>query len=59
MIQMYMDKQLFYDPRSSDYTIIEPHCELEINKTGSLTFRIAPGHPMYDSIQKMKSEIEV
>lgn len=59
MIQMYMDKQLFYDPRSSDYTIIEPHCELEVNKTGSLTFRIAPGHPMYDSIQKMKSEIEV
>ena len=59
MIQFFCDGQLLYDPRNPDYAIYEPKCELEVNKTGALTFTIAPTHPMYDELQKMKSEIEV
>ena len=59
MIRMFCDGVLLYDPRSPDYVIAEPKCELELNKTGSLTFRIAPTHPVYGDIQKLKSEITV
>lgn len=59
MIQMFCDGVLLYDPRSPDYVISEPKCELEINKTGNLTFRIAPTHPYYSQLQKLKSEITV
>lgn len=59
MIQMFCDGQLLYDPRNPDYALSAPKCELEVNKTGSLTFTIAPNHPMYDSLLKMKSEITV
>ena len=59
MIQMFCDGALLYDPRSPNYVIAEPKCELEVNKTGNLTFRIAPTHPIYGQIQKLKSEIAV
>ena len=59
MIQMFCDGVLLYDPRSADYIVAEPKCELEVNKTGNLTFRIAPTHPLYGQIQKLKSEIAV
>ena len=59
MLQIFCDGKLLYDPRSPDYTIAEPKCELEVNKTGALSFRIAPTHPLYGSIEKLKSEIVV
>ena len=59
MIQMFCDGVLLYDPRSADYIVAEPKCELEVNKTGNLTFRIAPTHQLYGQIQKLKSEIAV
>ena len=40
MIQFFCDGQLLYDPRNPDYAVYEPKCELEVNKTGSLTFTI-------------------
>ena len=59
MIQIFCDNRLLYDPRSSEYTIDEPKCELEVNKTGAFSFRIAPDHPLYASIVKLKSEIVI
>ena len=35
MIQMFCDGVLLYDPRSADYIVAEPKCELEVNKTGN------------------------
>ena len=32
MIQMFCDGVLLYDPRSADYIVAEPKCELEVNK---------------------------
>ena len=57
MYQLFCDGALLYDLRNPDYALADLKCELEANKTGSLSFRIAPTHPMYSSIQKMKSEI--
>lgn len=59
MIQMYCDGALLYDLRNPEYILADPKCELEVNKTGNLTFRIAPTHPRYDQLHKMKSEITV
>lgn len=59
MIQIFCDNRLLYDPRSAEYTIAEPKCELEVNKTGAFSFRIAPTHPLYASIDKLKSEIAI
>ena len=59
MIKMFCDGLLLYDPRNPDYAITDPKCEMEINKTGSLSFTVPPTHPMYDSLLKMKSEITI
>ena len=59
MIQFYCDGSLLYDPRVPDCAVADAKAELEVNKTGSLSFRIAPTHPLYDSILKLKSEISV
>ena len=37
--------------------VINGSCELEVNKTGSLTFYVASNHPNKDKIKKLKSEI--
>ncbi len=57
MIRLFCDGKLLYDPRSSDYVVSEPKCELEVNKTGSLSFAVPPTNPLYDELYKMKSEI--
>lgn len=59
MIQMLCDGLLLYDLRNKSCVLAEPKAELEVNKTGSLSFQMAPTHPLYDRIQKLKSEIAV
>lgn len=53
------DGNLLYDPRVDDIKIINPKVKLEINKVGSFDFTIYPTHPLYGSINKLKSIIEV
>lgn len=57
MYRMYCDKKLLYDPALKEYALDAIQCEMEVNKTGSLSFKIPPTHPCYGSIQKLKSEI--
>lgn len=57
MYQIVCDGNILHDSRIDDLKVINPVCELEINKTGSLSFKIAPTHPHYDSIHKHTSEI--
>lgn len=59
MIQMFYNGALLYDLRNPSYVLDGPKCELEVNKTGSLSFRIAPTHPLYGSLQKLRSEITI
>lgn len=53
------DSNLLYNPRVDDLKIINPRVKLEVNKVGSFDFTIYPTHPLYGSINKIKSIIEV
>jgi len=59
MYTIKLDGQLLWDPRVEELEIDEPKVKLEVNKAGSLTFRIYPAHPLYNQIKKLKSVIEV
>lgn len=59
MYQIFCDDVIIHDPRSDDLKVIEPVCELGLNKTGSLTFQISSTNPNYNTIEKLKSEISV
>lgn len=45
------------DTRLNEYNVISPKCTVELNKTGTLSFDIAPTHPHYDDIHKVSSVI--
>lgn len=59
MYRIYLDNELFYDPRLSELALTDLSCELEINKTGTLKFTIPASHPMMDNVQKMYSELSL
>ena len=57
MYRIYLDGELFYDPRLPEYALTGIKCDLEVNKTGTLRFTIPATHPLIDSVQKMYSEL--
>lgn len=58
MYQITCDGLILHDVRlETDYRVISPKCKLKMNTTGTLAFQIAPTHPYYSQIQKLKSEI--
>ncbi|MCT4787451.1 phage tail spike protein [Exiguobacterium aestuarii] len=59
MYTVYCDDQLLYDPRVEELTLEDPKIALEVNKTGAFDFVIYPTHPLYTSIKRLKSVIEV
>ena len=50
-------RYIIHDSRSTNIRVIDAECIMEVNKTGTLTFRISPTHPNFDTIFKHKSEI--
>lgn len=42
-----------------ELNLINPKLKLEVNKSGSFTFKMAACHPRYDDIQLMTSEITI
>ena len=59
MYQITCDDYILHDSVIDDLKVIGARCGLEVNKTGSLTFQIAPTHPYYDKIKKHTSEIKL
>lgn len=59
MYQITCDGYILHDSRSNNIRLVEPKCEMELNKTGTLSFRVQPTHPFFDSIKKHKSEISL
>ena len=53
------DDYVLHDSVIDELKVIGAKCSLEVNKTGSLTFQIAPTHPYYDKIKKHTSEIKL
>ena len=59
MYEIYLDGQLFYDPRIPELALTNLSCELEVNKTGTLKFTVPATHPLKDDLQKMYSELSL
>ena len=57
MYQILCDDFLIHDTRIEGLQVIGAKCDLEVNKTGSLTFSMPPTHIYYDSIKKHTSKI--
>lgn len=57
MYQIRCDNYVIHDSGLPELSVINAKCKLALNKTGSLTFSIAPTHPHYDKIHKLSSEI--
>ena len=59
MYLIFLDGELFYDPRIPDKGLTDMTLELEVNKTGALKFTIPKTHPQIDDLKKMYSELSV
>ena len=57
MYKITCDEYVLHDVRIEELKVIGATCNLEVNKTGSLTFDIHPTHPYYNVIHKHTSEI--
>ena len=59
MYQIRADNEVIYDPRLEDYKVFSPKVSFEVNKTGSLTFKIYNTHPYYSLLKKSKTILSV
>ena len=58
MFKIYADGQLLYEPdQKSDMLVVGPTCDAEAGLSGQLSFTMLPGHYLYDTIKKLKTEI--
>lgn len=59
MYKVLCDNTLMYDPRIEELALINPVVELEENKAGSFSFKMPLGHPLYSSVKRRKSVMQV
>lgn len=60
MIKIDVDgNNLFYPANVNAYPVINPALTVELNKAGSASFTLPPKHPLYNSINKLKSKVTV
>ena len=59
MYKVLCDNTLMYDPRIEELALINPVVELEENKAGSFSFKMPPEHPLYSSVKRRKSVMQV
>ena len=61
MYKIYLDGEILYHPMMTDdnYIITSATVDLGLNETGSATIIIPQINPKYDSINKLKSNIEI
>lgn len=59
MYKVYLDSTELLHGVAEGVLLVSPKATLEINNAGSFEFTMLPNHPLYDSIEKMKSKISV
>lgn len=59
MFSIYIDDNLLWTPKDNDKRLLKPTVNLEVNKVGSASFSLLPGHSYYDSFVKMKSIVTI
>lgn len=59
MYQILLDDIVFYDVRDRDLNIENPTLDLEINKVGTLKFKIFPSHPYFNNLENKVSKFTI
>lgn len=61
MFSIYADGELLYSPDVADqgFAVIDPKLTEELNKAGSLEFTMPTNNPLYNKLQKLKTEVVV
>ena len=59
MIQMYADDVLTYDSRLEEYGLLALSVTSGLNKAGTATITMPPGHPAYDSYISRRSVVTI
>lgn len=61
MYAVYIDNTLLFETKAeaTENIILNPSLSLEVNKSGSFSFLMPPGHPLYNDIEKLKSVVTV
>lgn len=59
MFQILLDDTIFYDVRDKDLNIESPNLDLEINKVGTLKFKVYPSHPYFNNLENKVSKFTV
>jgi hypothetical protein len=59
MYRLFYDGEVLHDPRDDKRRVTECKVELESNTAGTLTFKIAPAHPLFGKLQAMDTGHEV
>ena len=62
MYTMYLDDKLLYAPNvdlREQYIVTSPKLTMELGKSGSLNFIVAPGNPLYNKFRLMKTVVTV
>lgn len=59
MYQITCNGRTLHDSRSNNIRVVEPKCDMELRKTGTLSFRIQPTHPFFNELKKHKIEISL
>lgn len=59
MFSIKVDDLTLWSPVDNKLKIVSPTLKLEVNKIGSLMFKIFPDHPYYDRLERMRSVLTV
>lgn len=59
MIQMFVDGGLVYDNRLPDHQLLALSYTAGVNKAGTATITMPPGHPAHDAFEVYKSVVEI
>lgn len=59
MISIYLNDKPLWTPKDRDKRLLKPTVKSELNKVGSASFSVLPGHPYYNSFVKMQSIITI
>lgn len=59
MYTIYADDALLYSPGDEELSVLSPVLETQCNAAGTLMFVLLPEHPMYSTMHKMRTRIDV
>ena len=59
MIQLYADDTLVYDSRLKDYALLGLQSKGGLNKGGTATILMPPGHPAYNSFTSYRTVVTI